>query len=178
VGKTGLVLVAVQGAPKYVCLSNRHARSGICHVRPPCTLSRGFYRLIQIFLAQLETAIELSQSKGVDWHYFCVTSTEIRVRTFSGGDFSINDFFSAQFTSASIHKCLKLFPDSFLTISDALKNLQKNLPCLAVRNCSVGLQARVPHAVPSYPLKPHFDIASSFFSLLLVLLLHLFCGSC
>ena len=84
----------------------------------PCTISRGFYRLTQIFLAQSEATIELSQSKAVDWHYFCTPCKEVRVRTFSGGCFLKNDFFSAQFALECVHISLKLFFNTLLTISE------------------------------------------------------------
>ena len=49
-------------------------------------------------------AIELRQSKGVNWHYFCIPYTEFRGRTFSRVSSEVNDFFSAQFILRSIHK--------------------------------------------------------------------------
>jgi hypothetical protein len=89
--------------------------------------SYGFYHITQIFGAQLEAAIELRQSKGVDWHYFCTLYTEFRGRTFSRVGSELNDFFSAQFILRSIHKWLKLFSDTFLTISNAKKNPLKKI---------------------------------------------------
>jgi hypothetical protein len=101
-----------------------------------CTQSCGFYLITQIFWAQSEATIKLGQPKGVDWHYFCATCTEIRVKDDFLGPLSINDFFSVQFTLKSFHKWLKLFSDTFVTISDPKKNLGKKLLSLAVVHCS------------------------------------------
>ena len=109
------------------------------HVGYLFTLLRGFYRITHIFGAQLEAAVELRQSKGVDWHYFCATCTEIRVRRNFGVTSKINDFFSVQFTLRSVHKWVKLFSDAFLTISNPKKNPSKNLSTLLVLHCSVRL---------------------------------------
>jgi hypothetical protein len=118
-----------------MCLSSLSCCLIICHVGDFCTPSRGFYLITQIFWAQSEAVIELRQSKAVDWHYFCATCTEIRVKDDFLGPLSINCFFAVQFTSKSVHKWLKLFSNTFPTISDSKKNLQKKLSSLAVVHC-------------------------------------------
>jgi len=46
------------------------ADSYLCHVGHPGSVSCGFFSCSQIFLANSETGIELSQANRVEWHLF------------------------------------------------------------------------------------------------------------
>jgi hypothetical protein len=100
----------------------------LCHVGHRGFISRVFFSLSQIFPAESEAGIELSQSNGVEWHCFRGSGAKNQGWTIFRVIFLVNHDFSANFTSQSIQagSMDPLKPDRFRPFPEAAKITQKN----------------------------------------------------